>query len=103
MMFPNAARGETTLMVDGRPRRLCVTLGAMAALESAFGAESIVEVAARLAAPSSRDLMAVVKVLAAHGGDSPDAVEFEKLDIDPTEAARAVAAAFALAFSDDAR
>lgn len=102
MTFANAARGETTLVVGARPRRLCLTLGAMAALETAFDAETMSDVAARLAAPSSRDLLVVVKVLALHGGDSPDAAEFDKLDIDPLEAARAVAAAFALAFSDDA-
>ncbi|MEN9874686.1 MAG: hypothetical protein RL186_1583, partial [Pseudomonadota bacterium] len=35
--LPNGARGESVLHVDGRPLILCLTLGALARLETAFG------------------------------------------------------------------
>ncbi|MCG8442231.1 MAG: gene transfer agent family protein, partial [Caulobacterales bacterium] len=39
MTLVNAPRGETSLVIDGRPRRLCLTLGALAEIETALGVE----------------------------------------------------------------
>ncbi len=44
----NAARGEVALAVDGAPKRLCLTLGAMAEIETAFGCTRISELEVRL-------------------------------------------------------
>lgn len=92
----NAARGETLLMVSGAPKRLCLTLGALAELEAAFDAASIDELAHRIACLSADDLITVVAALSGmQRGDVAAA------DISPREAAAAVADAFRLAFSDD--
>jgi len=43
----NRRRGEIEAELDGRPHVLCLTLGALAELESAFGAEDLSALAAR--------------------------------------------------------
>jgi len=40
-------RGEIEAELDGRPHTLCLTLGALAELEAAFGAEDLSALAAR--------------------------------------------------------
>jgi hypothetical protein len=41
MMPANARRGEISATLDGRERRLCLTLGALAELETAFAADDL--------------------------------------------------------------
>jgi len=43
----NRHRGEVAAVLDGRARTLCLTLGALAELEAAFGAEDLLALAAR--------------------------------------------------------
>ncbi len=45
--MPNRHRGEIEACLDGKPYRLCLTLGALAELESAFGAADMVALATR--------------------------------------------------------
>ena len=45
----NRHRGEVEAVIDGERRILCLTLGALAELETAFGAESLTDLAARFA------------------------------------------------------
>ncbi|MGB3416809.1 MAG: gene transfer agent family protein [Mesorhizobium sp.] len=40
-MSANRRRGEVAAMLDGRPRRLCLTLGALAELEAAYAADDL--------------------------------------------------------------
>ena len=43
----NRHRGEIEAVLDGIPRRLCLTLGALAELEAAFGDEDMLALASR--------------------------------------------------------
>lgn len=43
----NRHRGEIDAVLDGKPYRLCLTLGALAELESAFGDEDMLALATR--------------------------------------------------------
>lgn len=43
----NARRGEIDAALDGKSYRLCLTLGALAELESAFGSTDMLSLAAR--------------------------------------------------------
>lgn len=43
----NRHRGEVEAVIDGERRILCLTLGALAELETAFGAESLADLATR--------------------------------------------------------
>ncbi len=89
----NGARGEVVVALAGVPCRLCLTLGALAELETAFAADGWTALAERLAAPSARDLAAVLAALLRGGGEP----EVDVDGVDYREAAEAVAAAFAAA------
>ncbi|WP_137389931.1 gene transfer agent family protein [Rhodoligotrophos defluvii] len=43
----NRHRGEVEAVLDGRPYRLCLTLGALAELESAYGGIDLMQLAQR--------------------------------------------------------
>jgi hypothetical protein len=49
MARANAHRGEIEAIIDGERRILCLTLGALAELETAFAVDNIAELAARFA------------------------------------------------------
>jgi hypothetical protein len=98
----NAARGEVLLSIDGKTHRLCVTLGALAELEAAFDVAAFVDLGERLQHMTASDLLTVVAALSAGGGEPISAAQLAGARIDPAEAARAVGAAFQLAFADDA-
>jgi hypothetical protein len=98
-MIANKARGETVLMIDGAPRRLCLTLGALAELECAFEAGSIEVLAARLGKLSASDLTIVLAALIAGGGAAMSPQQIASANIDVAAAARAVAEAFQRAFA----
>lgn len=94
----NAARGEVLLDIDGAPRRLCVTLGALAELEAAFEAGSFAELGERLGQLTANDLIIVIAALCAGGGAPMSAAEIASAQVDPRAAAQAVAEAFCAAF-----
>ena len=62
MTHANARRGEIVAELDGTRMRLCLTLGALAELESAFAAEDLSALVARFATAklSARDMARVV-------------------------------------------
>ncbi|NLH81861.1 MAG: gene transfer agent family protein [Phyllobacteriaceae bacterium] len=72
----NRRRGEVEAIVDGRPRVLCLTLGALAELEAAFAVADLPSLAERFAGGrlSARD---VASVFAAGlgGGGTPTRLE----------------------------
>ncbi|MFT4954345.1 MAG: hypothetical protein ACI8U3_000716 [Brevundimonas sp.] len=93
----NAARGEVTAELAGAPRRLCLTLGALAEMEGALRVEGIEALAARMRALSAGDLMAVLAALLRGGGEHELAEGLSAARVDARAAAEAVAAAFAAA------
>jgi hypothetical protein len=62
MTHANARRGEIVAELDGTRMRLCLTLGALAELESAFAAEDLAALVARFASGrlSARDMARVI-------------------------------------------
>ena len=58
----NRYRGEIEASIDGASCRLCLTLGALAELESAFGSGDLVALAQRFASGrlSSRDVLVLL-------------------------------------------
>ncbi len=88
----NRARGETELSVDGREARLCLTLGALAEIEDAFGSQSFSDLQRRLAALSASDLRVVLMALLRGGDEDPALAERAA----PGPAAKAIAEAFRL-------
>lgn len=90
----NPARGEVSVTLAGAPRRLCLTLGALAEIEGALEVEGFEALAARLRRLSARDLTAVLAALLRGGGEDELAARLAGARVDPREAAEAVAAAF---------
>jgi len=60
--MPNTYRGEISANLGGRRRTLVLTLGALAELESAFGASDLVALAERFGTGrlSARDLVRII-------------------------------------------
>lgn len=89
----NGVRGEVVVRLAGAERRLCLTLGALAEIETGLGVEGLGGVAERMRALSARDLMVVLRALLGGGGEEGSAAEA----VEPREAAEAIARAFAAA------
>lgn len=90
----NGTRGEVTVTLAGAPRRLCLTLGALAEIETALEVEGVEALAARLRRLSAKDLTAVLAALLRGGGEDALAAGLERAAVEPRAAAEAVAAAF---------
>lgn len=93
-------RGEIIAVLAGAERRLCLTLGALAEIETALGVAGVEALAERLRALSARDLTAMLAALLRGGGDNAFADGLERAAVAPREAAEAVARAFAAAAPD---
>lgn len=89
-MGANGARGEVVCELGGEPRRLCLTLGALAELETAFGAEGWEALTVRLRKLSAKDLTVVLAALLRGGGEG----DVNLTGVEFREAAQAIAAAF---------
>ena len=73
----NRHRGEIEAVLDGKPHRLCLTLGALAELEDAFGEDDMLALASRFEAGrlSARDAIRIIGAgLRGGGGDLDDAL-----------------------------
>ena len=74
--MPNHHRGEIDGILDGTPYSLCLTLGALAELEAAFGDENMLALAQRFEGGrlSARDCVRIIGAgLRGAGHDIPDA------------------------------
>ena len=94
-MSTNGVRGEATAVLAGAQRRLCLTLGALAEIETGLGVAGMAALAERMRSLSARDLMVVLAALLRGGGEGPLADGLASAPVDPREAAEAVARAFA--------
>jgi hypothetical protein len=91
----NGARGEVVVRLAGAERRLCLTLGALAEIETALGASGVAALVERMRNLSARDLISVLAALLRGGGEGALAGELDRAAVGPREAAEAVARAFA--------
>ena len=91
MLPPNPARGEVVVSLAGAPRRLCLTLGALARIEAALDLADWRDLPARMERLSARELMAVLAALLDGGGEPAPACA----GVTVPEAVAAVAAALA--------
>lgn len=96
-MAANGARGEVAALLAGSERRLCLTLGALAEIETGLGLDGLSGLAERMRTLSARDLMTVLAALLRGGEERALADQLDRAGVDPREAAEAVAMAFAAA------
>lgn len=99
----NPWTGEVEIVVDGEPRVMKLTLGALAELEEALEADSLIALVERFEAGaySARDLAALITAGLRGGGMAITAADLMAADIagGPAAAARAAAALLARAFT----
>jgi hypothetical protein len=90
----NGIRGETGIEIDGVTRRLCLTLGALAEIETAFGCKSLGELQARLRVLSAGEMLTVLAALLRGGGEADTLEMLPMQTVAPGAAARAIGEAF---------
>ncbi|MAY60924.1 MAG: hypothetical protein CML29_01820 [Rhizobiales bacterium] len=81
---PNRLRGEVTARIDGESRILCLTLGALAQLESAYETDGLSALCARLGAGtfSSSDLIRILGAGLRGGGNLADDADVAAMTFD---------------------
>ncbi|MGU3536713.1 gene transfer agent family protein [Methylobacterium sp. A54F] len=81
--MPNLRRGEVPLDLGGRRYTLCLTLGALAELEAACGADDLSGLGARFAGGrlASRDLIALLGAALRGGGHDLDDAAVARLPL----------------------
>lgn len=98
----NPWTGEVALVLDGERRVLKLTLGALAELEQALGADSLVALVERFEASrfSTRDVLLLIVAGLRGGGWAGEAADLRCAEIGggPLEAARVAAALLVRAF-----
>jgi len=99
----NPWAGEVDLVIDGVPRTMKLTLGALAELEAALEADSLVDLVERFETGRyrARDVLALLRAGLRGGGDAEAADALARSDIagGPLAAARAAAELLARAFA----
>ena len=95
MSAVNGVRGEVSVVLAGEARRLCLTLGALAEIETGLQVSGLAALAERMRALSAGDLVVVLAALLRGGGERELAQGLADAAVDPREAAEAVARAFA--------
>lgn len=93
----NAMRGEVILEIGGKKLTLCLTLGALAEIETALGGEGLAHFASAMKALRARDITAILGALLRGGGNPLSDDEVGAMRIDITRAVAAIADAFAAA------
>jgi hypothetical protein len=98
----NPWAGEVSLVIDGTPRTLKLTLGALAELEAAMGADTLVDLAERFEEGrfATRDVLALVVAGLRGGGWRCQAADLLSAEIagGPVAAARAAGLLLVRAF-----
>ncbi len=93
----NRVRGEAGLEIGNVIHRLCLTLGALAEIEAALGAETLSALESRLKLLSARDMSAVLAALLRGGGNPLSEDLIAKLPLDLAAVTHAITQAFAAA------
>lgn len=99
-MSVNAPRGEVGLEIDGEIRALCLTLGALAEIETSLGCSELKELDLRMRALSAQDLLTVLAALLRGAGEAEIAKRLGEVAVAPGAAAKAVARAFSLGLGE---
>ena len=95
----NGARGEVSIEIDGQARCLCLTLGALAEIETALGCQSLGELQVRLRSLSANETLMVLASLLRGGGEPELAAALRDVRIEAGAAVRAVSEAFRAALA----
>jgi hypothetical protein len=90
----NRVRGDVAIVLDGVRRKLRLTFGALAEIETALGVGDLAELGVRLRRMSAGEMMLVLGALLRGAGEDEAAGMIGVTRVDLKEAAQAVAAVF---------
>lgn len=91
----NSVRGEVHCRVAGEVFTLCLTMGALAEIETRLGLSALSELEDRLTAPRAEDLLQVFAALIGGGGGRPeDEAFFRSLPLDLPGVSAGIRSAF---------
>lgn len=89
----NPRRSEAIILANGAPVTLRLTLAALAEIEGVLGADTLPDLAERLAAPSASQLLEVLVAMARAGG-AADADDLAHADVSLAEVMAALTLLF---------
>lgn len=97
----NKLRGEVALQMESDTFTLCLTLGALAEIESHFGAGNLSELDGCLSKPNTADLIAILGALMRGGGHEVSNQDVANFSVNFAQSVKAIAEAFqAAGFSE---
>lgn len=95
-MIANKNRGEVIIYLDNKPYRLCLTLGALAKIESVFAIDDFSQIENKFQNLEANDLILLISILL-EGGQNPVEIEFLKnAKVNLHEITKAIVNCFAL-------
>ena len=95
----NKMRGEVEVTLGGENHTLCLTLGALAEIESGLGVNNLLEMDERLGRPSTGDLMIILHALLRGGGHDLTREEVEIMPVNLKHVVSGIESAFRLAMA----
>lgn len=102
----NRRRGEVSAVIEGEPRILCLTLGALAELETAFEADNLADLAGRFSSGrlSAADMIRILGAGLRGGGNlfTDEEVAMVQIEGGVAGTARVVSELISAAFGGDA-
>lgn len=95
-MIANEKRGETIISINERPYILCLTLGGLAKIETAFGVNGLEHLDTKFQSLSANDVILLLAILL-EGGANPLAIdEIKSAKIDTNCVVAAILKCFAI-------
>ena len=93
-MIVNSKRGEVAINIDGEDYKLCLTLGALAELETLFKAQSLEDLGIKLGAIGANDIIDVILILLKGGGNYLTKAALESANLNVRYVAAKIAECF---------
>ncbi|MEM6648689.1 MAG: GTA-gp10 family protein [Pseudomonadota bacterium] len=87
-------KSEAVVHVDDTPLPLKLTLGALAEMEEALGADTLAELAVKLANPSAGQLMLILRIMGKAAGEGEATARLDQGSVNLREAIGAVSRLF---------
>jgi hypothetical protein len=95
-MIANNARGEVILEINDKPVILCLTIGGLAKIETAFGLRSFDEIDEKFKSLSANEILILLYILIEGGGNNILLESLKTAKIDVAQAIRAIVKCFSL-------
>ncbi|MCF6291991.1 MAG: gene transfer agent family protein [Robiginitomaculum sp.] len=90
----NHIRGEIELLINDKVHILCLTLGALAEIETGLNLTDSLQLSERLKKITAEDVLVLLAALLAGGGNPVSIQQLRSSPLDPEVVAKAIADAF---------